>query len=77
MTSFFLSFFNKIHQVRVNTVLGGAAPPLTVKLVRAFSPGSKGSAAIESKVSDGYLVIFLSLFCSIFYCLSTTPFACL
>ncbi|XP_061367464.1 dolichyl-diphosphooligosaccharide--protein glycosyltransferase subunit 2 [Gastrolobium bilobum] len=36
-------------KVRVNTVLGSAAPPLTVKLVRAFSTGAKDSAIIESK----------------------------
>ncbi|KAJ1397843.1 Dolichyl-diphosphooligosaccharide--protein glycosyltransferase subunit Swp1 [Sesbania bispinosa] len=35
--------------VRVNTVLGSAAPPLTVKLVRAFSTGAKDSAVIDSK----------------------------
>ncbi|KAL5155194.1 Dolichyl-diphosphooligosaccharide--protein glycosyltransferase subunit 2 [Glycine soja] len=39
-------FFN---QVRVNTVLGSAAPPLTVKLVRAFRSDAKDSAIIESK----------------------------
>ncbi|XP_054820111.1 dolichyl-diphosphooligosaccharide--protein glycosyltransferase subunit 2-like [Prosopis cineraria] len=36
-------------KVRVNTVLGAAAPPLMVKLVRAFGTGSKGSAVFESK----------------------------
>lgn len=40
------------NQVKVNTVLGSAAPPLTVKLVRAFSTGAKDSAIIDSKVSD-------------------------
>ena len=41
-----------MNQVRVNTVLGSAAPPLTVKLVRAFRSDAKDSAIIESKVSD-------------------------
>ncbi|RDX94044.1 Dolichyl-diphosphooligosaccharide--protein glycosyltransferase subunit 2, partial [Mucuna pruriens] len=36
-------------KVKVNTVLGSAAPPLTVKLVRAFSSGAKDSAIIDSK----------------------------
>ncbi|KAI5394868.1 dolichyl-diphosphooligosaccharide--protein glycosyltransferase subunit 2 [Lathyrus oleraceus] len=36
-------------KVKVNTVLGSDAPPLTVKLVRAFSTGAKNSAIIESK----------------------------
>ncbi|KAL5135145.1 Dolichyl-diphosphooligosaccharide--protein glycosyltransferase subunit 2 [Glycine soja] len=50
-------FFNQVEslallennkQVRVNTVLGSAAPPLTVKLVQAFRSNAKDSA-IESK----------------------------
>ncbi|XP_028758347.1 dolichyl-diphosphooligosaccharide--protein glycosyltransferase subunit 2 [Neltuma alba] len=36
-------------KVRVKTVLGGAGPPLTVKLVRASSSGSKGAAVFKSK----------------------------
>ncbi|WJX84383.1 hypothetical protein P8452_66964 [Trifolium repens] len=36
-------------KVTVNTVLGSAAPPLTVKLVRAFHTDAKGSAVIEGK----------------------------
>ncbi|XP_057720712.1 dolichyl-diphosphooligosaccharide--protein glycosyltransferase subunit 2-like [Arachis stenosperma] len=36
-------------KVRVNTVLGSAAPPLTVKLVRAFSTVAKDSAVIQNK----------------------------
>ncbi|XP_027349753.1 dolichyl-diphosphooligosaccharide--protein glycosyltransferase subunit 2-like [Abrus precatorius] len=36
-------------KVRVNTVLGSVAPPLTVKLVKAFHTDAKGSAIIESK----------------------------
>ncbi|KAF1878372.1 hypothetical protein Lal_00047040 [Lupinus albus] len=36
-------------KVSVNTALGSAAPPLAVKLVRAFSTGAKDSAVIESK----------------------------
>ena len=40
-----------MNQVRVNTVLGSAAPPLTVKLVQAFRSNAKDSA-IESKVSE-------------------------
>ncbi|XVF21560.1 hypothetical protein REPUB_Repub12eG0100300 [Reevesia pubescens] len=36
-------------QVRVNTVLGSHAPPLTVKLVGAFSSGSKDSSLVESQ----------------------------
>ncbi|CAJ1968186.1 unnamed protein product [Sphenostylis stenocarpa] len=34
---------------KVNTVLGSAAPPLTVKLVHAFSTGAKDSSIIDSK----------------------------
>lgn len=44
--------YYKFNQVSVSTALGSAAPPLTVKLVRAFSSGAKDSAIIESKVSD-------------------------
>ncbi|RYR25018.1 hypothetical protein HN51_047044 [Arachis hypogaea] len=36
-------------KVRVSTALGSAAPPLVVKLVRAFSSGAKDSSIIESK----------------------------
>ncbi|CAN1245131.1 Dolichyl-diphosphooligosaccharide--protein glycosyltransferase subunit 2 [Linum grandiflorum] len=36
-------------KVKVNTVLGSDAPPLTVKLVRASSAGGKGTSAIESQ----------------------------
>ncbi|XP_058766663.1 dolichyl-diphosphooligosaccharide--protein glycosyltransferase subunit 2-like [Vicia villosa] len=36
-------------KVTVNTVLGSAAPPLTVKLVRAFHTDAKDSAVIEGK----------------------------
>ncbi|KAK7345759.1 hypothetical protein VNO77_16370 [Canavalia gladiata] len=36
-------------KVRVNSVLGSAAPRLTVKLVRAFSTSAKDSAIIDSK----------------------------
>ncbi|XP_022728086.1 dolichyl-diphosphooligosaccharide--protein glycosyltransferase subunit 2-like [Durio zibethinus] len=36
-------------QVRVNTVLGSNAPPLTVKLVGAFSSDSKDASLIESQ----------------------------
>ncbi|CAJ2651754.1 unnamed protein product [Trifolium pratense] len=36
-------------KVKVSTVFGSAAPPLTVKLVRAFSTGAKDSAIIDSK----------------------------
>ncbi|KAK4573124.1 hypothetical protein RGQ29_031192 [Quercus rubra] len=35
-------------KVKVNTVLGSSAPPLTVKLVRAFISGTKDSSVIES-----------------------------
>lgn len=48
----------KINQVRVNTVLGSAAPPLTVKLVRAFSTGAKDSAIIENKVRNESMTHF-------------------
>ncbi|KAE8056259.1 hypothetical protein FH972_013046 [Carpinus fangiana] len=34
-------------KVKVNTVLGSSAPPLTVKLVRAFISGSKDSSVIK------------------------------
>ncbi|KAL5136757.1 Dolichyl-diphosphooligosaccharide--protein glycosyltransferase subunit 2 [Glycine soja] len=44
-----LAFLESNRQVKVNTVLGSAAPPLTVKLVRAFSTGAKDSAIIDSK----------------------------
>ncbi|XP_022771284.1 dolichyl-diphosphooligosaccharide--protein glycosyltransferase subunit 2-like [Durio zibethinus] len=36
-------------QVRVNTVLGSNAPPLTVKLVEAFSSSSKDASPVESQ----------------------------
>ncbi|KAJ7977223.1 dolichyl-diphosphooligosaccharide--protein glycosyltransferase subunit 2-like [Quillaja saponaria] len=36
-------------KVRVNTVLGSVAPPLTVKLLQAFSRSSKDASIIESK----------------------------
>ena len=45
------NFYFQMNQVRVNTVLGSAAPPLTVKLVQAFRSNAKDSA-IESKVSE-------------------------
>ncbi|GFZ17697.1 ribophorin II (RPN2) family protein [Actinidia rufa] len=35
--------------VRVNTVLGSTAPHLSVKLVQAFSSGSKGASIVESQ----------------------------
>ncbi|KAK2633691.1 hypothetical protein Ddye_016266 [Dipteronia dyeriana] len=35
--------------VKVNTVLGSKAPPLTVKLVRAYSTSSKDTSIIENK----------------------------
>ncbi|TXG63843.1 hypothetical protein EZV62_010837 [Acer yangbiense] len=35
--------------VKVNTVLGSKAPPLTVKLVRAYSTSSKDTSIIEDK----------------------------
>lgn len=54
------NFYFKINQVRVNTVLGSAAPPLTVKLVRAFHTDAKGSAIIADKVSDMSMIIFRS-----------------
>jgi hypothetical protein len=51
-------FYFKTKQVTVNTVLGSAAPPLTVKLVRAFHTDAKGSAVIEGKVSAELMIIF-------------------
>ncbi|KAL4360964.1 hypothetical protein GQ457_04G027120 [Hibiscus cannabinus] len=36
-------------QVKVNTVLGSNAPPLTVKLVGAFTSGSKDASLVESQ----------------------------
>ncbi|KAK4273035.1 hypothetical protein QN277_021508 [Acacia crassicarpa] len=36
-------------KVKVNTVLGSAAPPLTVKLVRGFKIGAEDSSIFESK----------------------------
>jgi hypothetical protein len=51
-------FYFKTKQVTVNTVLGSAAPPLTVKLVRAFHTDAKGSAVIEGKVSAESMIIF-------------------
>ncbi|XP_050364258.1 dolichyl-diphosphooligosaccharide--protein glycosyltransferase subunit 2 [Argentina anserina] len=36
-------------KVKVSTVLGSSAPPLTVKLVRAFSSGSKDAFVINSQ----------------------------
>lgn len=38
------------NQVRVNTVLGSNAPPLTVKLLQAFSSSSKNAFIIENQV---------------------------
>lgn len=46
------NFYFKTNQVRVNTVLGSAAPPLKVRLVRAFRTDAKDTAIIESEVSD-------------------------
>ncbi|RVX19389.1 Dolichyl-diphosphooligosaccharide--protein glycosyltransferase subunit 2 [Vitis vinifera] len=37
------------NQVRVNTVLGSNAPPLTVKLLQAFSSSSKNAFIIENQ----------------------------
>ena len=45
----------------MNTVLGSSAPPLTVKLVRAFISGAKDSSVIESLVSSD--LFFFWLFC--------------
>ncbi|KAK9287577.1 hypothetical protein L1049_015998 [Liquidambar formosana] len=36
-------------KVRVNTVLGSSAPPVTVKLMQAFRTGSKDASIIESQ----------------------------
>ncbi|XP_042505323.1 dolichyl-diphosphooligosaccharide--protein glycosyltransferase subunit 2 [Macadamia integrifolia] len=36
-------------KVKVNTVLGSNSPPLTVKLVKAFSSGSKDTPIVENK----------------------------
>lgn len=47
---YILLCFEIFEQVRVNTVLGSNAPPLTVKLVRASISGSK-DISIESQVS--------------------------
>ncbi|KAL2323420.1 hypothetical protein Fmac_027799 [Flemingia macrophylla] len=44
-----LAFLESNRQVKVNTVLGSAAPPLTVKLHRAFSTDTKDSAIVDSK----------------------------
>lgn len=38
----------------MNTVLGSSAPPLTVKLVRALSSGSKVASTIESQVITSF-----------------------
>jgi hypothetical protein len=48
----------KLDQVKVNTVLGSSAPPLTVKLVRAFISGSKDSSVIKSLVSNDFFFLF-------------------
>ena len=48
----------KLDQVKVNTVLGSSAPPLTVKLVRAFISGSKDSSVIKSLVSNDFFYLF-------------------
>ncbi|KAE8675119.1 Ribophorin II (RPN2) family protein isoform 4 [Hibiscus syriacus] len=37
-------------QVKVNTVLGSNAPPLTVKLVGAFTSGSKEASLVENQI---------------------------
>lgn len=39
----------------MSTVLGSSAPPVTVKLVRAFSSGSKDASIIDSQVSHNFL----------------------
>lgn len=51
----------KLYQVKVNTVLGSSAPPLTVKLVRAFISGSKDSSVIKSLVSNDFFFLGLIL----------------
>ena len=43
----------------MNTVLGSSAPPLTVKLVRAFISGAKDSSVIESLVSSDLFFFWL------------------
>lgn len=45
----------------MSTVLGSSAPPVTVKLVRAFSSGSKDASIIASQVSHNFLFFFSCL----------------
>ena len=42
----------------MSTVLGSSAPPVTVKLVRAFSSGLKDASIIASQVSHNFLFLF-------------------
>lgn len=53
----------KLDQVKVNTVLGSSAPPLTVKLVQAFISGSKDSSVIKSLVSNDFFFLFDFFLC--------------
>ncbi|KAI7984706.1 Dolichyl-diphosphooligosaccharide--protein glycosyltransferase subunit 2 [Camellia lanceoleosa] len=46
-------------EVRVNTILGSAAPSLSVKLKQAFSSGSKDASIIESQFDQENDVHFL------------------
>lgn len=52
-------------QVRVNTVLGSAAPPLSVKLMQIFTSGSKDASIIQ-KV---WIIFFsgLSMLCMSYF----------
>lgn len=47
----------KFDQVKVDTVLGSSAPPLTVKLMQAFISGSKDSSVIETQVGKGLFIL--------------------
>lgn len=45
-----LTYCDICYQVKVNTVLGSHAPPLTVTLVRAFSSSARDNSIIENQV---------------------------
>ncbi|TQE09853.1 hypothetical protein C1H46_004627 [Malus baccata] len=49
ITSSYSAFIDQERSAPVNTVLGSSAPPLTVKLVKAFSSGSKAASKIASQ----------------------------
>lgn len=45
--------------MRVNTVLGSTAPPLSVKLMQVFSSGSKDASIIDQVMLSFFPTIFI------------------